>query len=380
MKAIARTIFDQEHDIFRRSVAHFVEAELVPKHADWEHAGQVPREVWRKAGEAGLLLCAVAEEFGGAGGNFLHSAVVIEELARAGITGPSFALHSDVVAPYLVSYGSSEQKRRWLPDMALGAAPGAIAMTEPNAGSDLQAIRTTVRRDGGQLVINGSKTYISNARGAAFVIVACKDANGGLSLVLVETNTPGFRLGRRFDKIGCKAQDLSELFFDDCRVSADNLIGKAGQGMHQLMQMLPQERLLQAVRAVAAAEAMLEWTVDHVRDRQAFGRPLAGFQAIGFKLAELHAEILAQRVLVDRCLMIHVDEGLDGALAASLKMSTCEMQGRVADACLQMFGAAGYMWETPIARAFADARQARIAGGTVEIMKVIVSRALLKPT
>lgn len=211
------------------------------------------------------------------------------------------------------------------------------------------------------------------------MIVACKDADEGLSLLLVEAGTPGFQLGRRFDKIGCKAQDLSEMFFNDCRVPAGNLIGTRGHGMRHLMQMLPQERLLQALRAVAASEAMLGWTIDHVRQRRAFGRPLAGFQAIGFKLAELHAEIMAQRVLVDRCLTIHVAEGLDAALAASLKMSTCGVQGRVADACLQMFGAAGYMWETPIARAFADARQARIAGGTVEIMKVIVSRALLNP-
>ena len=374
---IPRAIFDADHLIFRETVRKVIARDIVPEHAGWESAGQIPPEAWRKAGAAGLLLCAVDETRGGGGGTFLHSAIVIEELARVGATGPCFALHSDVVAPYLTHFASDALRAHWLPMMADGRSPGAIAMTEPGAGSDLQAIRTRLRRQDGALRIDGNKCYISNARGAAFVIVACKDADhGGLTLVLVEKDRPGFRLGRRFDKIGCLAQDLSELFFDECEVPEANVIGVAGQGMAQVMRMLPQERLVQAVRAVAAAEAMFEWTIDHLQSREVFGKRLAAQQALAFKMAELHAEILAQRVLVDRCLELHLSDAMSAALAASVKMSSCEMQGHVADACLQMFGAAGFMRDTPIARAFVDARQARIAGGAVEIMKLIVSREL----
>lgn len=375
---IPRTIFDEEHRIFRQTVRRVIAREVVPHHDVWERAGVVPSIAWQTAGRAGLLLCAIDEAQGGGGGNFLHSAIVIEELARVGATGPCFALHSDVVAPYLSHFASDNLKAKWLPRMGDGSAPGAIAMTEPDSGSDLRSMRTALRREGDMLIIDGSKCYISNVRGAAFVIVVCQDREkGGLSIVLVETDRPGFRLGRLFEKIGSHAQDLSELYFADCRVPAQNLVGVAGEGMHHLMRMLPQERLVQAVRAVAAAEAMLEWTLEHVRARHVFGRPLAELQSVGFGLAERHAEIMAQRVLVDRCLELHLRGEMSGALAASVKMSSCEMQGRVADACLQLFGAAGYLRETPIARAFTDARQTRIAGGAVDIMKLVVSRHLL---
>jgi len=380
---IPRTIFQEEHEIFRQSVRRFIEAEIAPHHDDWERAGEVPAEVWKKVGDAGILCPAMSDDFGGGGGDFLHSSVVIEELARVGATGPCFALHSDVIAPYLINFGSEQLKQKWLPKMAAGIAPGAIAMTEPGGGSDVQSIATRAVRDGNDWVLNGQKVYISNARPAAFIIVACKTGDEisggkGLSLILVETDRPGFDYGRRFEKIGSHAQDLSELFFNECRIPAENLIGNEGEGFFHLMKMLPQERLVQAVRAVSSCEAMLEWTIEFVKTRKAFGRPIAGFQNTSFRLAELYSDILAQRVLVDRCLELHIAGNMGTTLAAALKMTTTELQGRVADACLQMFGAAGYMKETPIARAFIDARQTRIAGGTVEIMKHIVGRALLK--
>jgi acyl-CoA dehydrogenase len=382
MRSIPRAIYREEHTIYRDSVRRFVETHVAPRHASWEAAGEVPTDAWRRAGEAGILCCAVDAEYGGGGGDFLHSAIVIEELARVGASGPCFALHSDVVSPYIVHFGSEPLKRRWLPAMGDGSAPGAIAMSEPDGGSDLQAISTVAVPDGGSYVINGQKVWISNARCARFVIVACKTGGKqrgtGISLILVEKDRPGFSMGRRFEKIGCRAQDLSELFFNDCRVPATNLIGEEGGGFAHIMAMLPQERLVQAVRAVAACEAMLEWTIDHVKQRNVFGRRLADMQNTSFTLAGLHAEVVAQRTLVDRCLELHVAGQMDTNLSAIAKMSTCELQGRVADACLQFFGAAGFLWETPIARAFVDARQARIAGGTVEIMKLIVGRELLR--
>lgn len=382
MELIPRKIFGEEHGIFRASVRRFVETEIAPFHDSWEVAGGVPASAWQNAGAAGVLCCAVPERYGGGGGDFLHSAIVIEELARVGASGPCFALHSDVVAPYVFEFGSDDLRERWLPEMAAGTAPGAIAMTEPGGGSDLQSIRTTARLHCDEWVIDGQKTYISNARGAAFVIVACRtgapERGRELSLILVEKDRPGFELGRRFEKVGCKAQDLSELFFTGCRVPAGNVIGEIGGGFRHLTSMLPQERLVQAVRAVAASEAMLEWTVEYVRQRQAFGKKLSDFQNTSFRLAEIKAEILAQRTFVDRCLELHLAGEMDATLAAAVKMTTCETQGRVADTCLQLFGASGFMWETPIARAYADARQARIAGGTVEIMKLIIGRQLLR--
>jgi acyl-CoA dehydrogenase len=378
---IPRTVFTAEHEMFRDSVRRFVEREIVPHHAAWEEAGVVPREAWRKAGEAGLLCCAIPEEYGGMGGDFLHSAIVLEEMARFGASGPAFSLHSDIVAPYLLHYGSGEQKRCWLPAMAKGEALAAVAMTEPSGGSDLQNIRTRAIRDGDDYVLNGQKVFITNAQGADVIVVAAKTdptARGkGISLILVETDRPGFRRGKPLKKIGCKAMDTSELFFEDVRVPVTNLLGVEGRGFAQLMTELAQERLVQAVRAMAAAEAALAWTIDYTANRQAFGQTLADFQNTQFRLAEMRAELAVHRVYVDRCLEMHLQGKLDAVDAAIAKMQTTELQGKVMDQCLQLFGGWGYMWEYPIARAYADARMARIAGGSIEVMKQIIARSIL---
>jgi acyl-CoA dehydrogenase len=378
---IPRTLFAEEHEIFRASVRRFVEQEILPHHGEWEKIGVVPREAWLKAGRAGLLCCNAPEDYGGMGGTFLHSAVVIEELARVGATGPAFSLHSDIVAPYIVHYGTEAQKRRWLPAMASGEALGAVAMTEPSGGSDLRAMRTTAVRDGDEFVINGQKVFITNAQGADVIVLACKtDPAGGtkgISLILVETDRPGFSLGRKLEKIGYKAQDTSEIFFADLRVPVSNLLGEEGRGFYQLMNQLAQERLVQAVKSVATAEAALQWTIDYTAGRKAFGQTIADFQNTQFKLAELHAAITACRVLVDRCLELHVAGALDAADAAIAKLQSTELLSRTVDECLQLFGGWGYMWEMPIARAYADSRMARLAAGTSEVMRQIIARAIL---
>jgi len=377
---IPRTIFSEEHEIFRASARRFIAAEIVPHYPAWDRDGLVPREIWRQAGAAGLLLCNAPEEFGGAGGDFLFSAIVMEELARVGANGVFFHLHSDIVAPYLVKYGTAAQKQAWLPRLASGEAIGAIAMTEPSAGSDLQAIRSTARRDGEHYVVNGQKVFISNGQQADLVIVAVKtdptQGARGMSLLLVEADRAGFRRGRKLAKIGLHAQDTSELFFEDVRVPAGNVLGGEGQGFGLLMNELAQERLTQAVRAVATSEAALEWTVEYVQQRHAFGKPIAAFQNTQFVLAGLKAEILAQRVLVDRCLELHVAGQFDAVDAAMAKITTIDLQSRVIDQCLQLFGGYGYMTEFPIARAWADARYGKIAGGSMETMKLIIARSL----
>ncbi len=378
---IPRTLFSPEHDLFRETVRRFVENEITPHHAKWEKAGEVPRELWRKAGETGLLCPNVPEEYGGMGGDFLHSAIMMEEMARAGATGPTFYLHSDIVAPYFVDFGTEEQKRKWLPKMATGEVVVAVGMTEPSSGSDLQGMRTTAVRDGDEYVINGQKVFITNGTTADVLVLACKTdpkAGGkGVSLILVETDRKGFERGRRLEKIGCKAQDTAELFFANLRVPVTNLLGQEGRGFIHLMTQLTQERLIQAIRAVAASEAMLQWTIEYVSQRQMFGQTLADFQNTQFKLAEMHSEILGQRVLVDRCIELHLHGKLDPVDAASAKMITTETQGKVADQCLQLFGGWGFMWEYPIARAYADARMTRIGGGATEVMKQIIGRSLL---
>jgi acyl-CoA dehydrogenase len=375
-----RPIFTPEHELFRDSVRRFVAEEVVPHHPDWEAEGIVPRDVWRKAGAAGLLCCTVPETYGGAGADFLYSAVVIEELARAGTSGPGFSLQTDIITPYMLHYGSEEQKRDWLPRMVSGEAITAIAMTEPGTGSDLQGVRTTAIADGNEMVVNGQKTFITNGQNADLVIVVAKtdpsQGAHGTSLVLVETDRDGFSRGRNLDKIGLKAQDTSELFFDNVRVPRTHLLGEEGGGFKQLMQELPQERLVIAVGAVAAAEAALEGTLDYTRERQAFGQAIAEFQATRFTLAELKTEITVGRAFLDRCLDMHLAGQLDVPTAAMAKLWCTELQGRVIDQCLQLHGGYGYMWEYPIARAWADARVQRIYGGTSEIMKEVISRSL----
>ncbi len=379
---IPRTVFAAEHELFRATVRAFMEKEVVPYHADWERDGIVSREVWLKAGETGLLCCDIPEEYGGGGADFLFSAIVVEELARAGASGPAFYLHSDIVAPYILHYGSEDQKRTWLPKMARGEVIGAVSMTEPGAGSDLQGIRTRAVADGNHYVINGQKTFITNGQLADVVVVVAKtdpDARArGISLILVERERDGFERGRNLEKIGYKAQDTSELFFNDVRVPRTNLLGsEEGQGFIQLMEQLPQERLLVAIRCAAMIEAALEQTVAYTQERQAFGRPIAGFQNTRFKLADAKAAATVTRTFVDRCLELHLDGGLTQEDAAIAKLHTTELLCKVLDDCLQMHGGYGYMWEFPIARAWADARVGRIAGGSSEIMREIIGRSLL---
>ena len=376
----ARSVFSEEHEVFRQSVRRFCETEIAPHHAEWEHNGAVSREVWLKAGEQGLLCCSVPEEFGGPGGDFLMSAIVVEELSRIGATGPGFYLHSEIVAPYLVHYGTEDQQREWLPKMVRGETIGAVAMSEPAAGSDLQGIKTTAIRDGDDLVINGSKVFITNGQLSDLVIVVAKtDPNAGAkgtSLVLVERGREGFNRGRNLEKIGWKAQDTSELFFDNVRVPVTNLLGGENRGFIQLVEQLPQERLLVSMRAATAIETALEWTVKYTSDRKAFGKSIAEFQNTRFKLAEVKAKATMMRVFIDHCIQQHMDGELAATDAAIAKLQSTEMLSDVLDECLQLHGGYGYMWEYPIARAWADARMSRIAGGTSEIMKEIIGRSL----
>jgi acyl-CoA dehydrogenase len=378
---IPRTIFTPDHDTFRDTVRRFIAEHVVPHHAEWEKAGQVPRSLWLKAGELGLLCCNVPEEYGGMGGDFLHSTILIEEMARVGATGPTFYLHSDIVAPYLVDFGTKAQKKKWLPKMATGEVVVALGMSEPSGGSDVQAMRTQAIRDGDEYVINGQKVFITNGHSADLLLLACKTdpkARGrGVSLILVETNREGFKRGRKLEKIGCKAQDTSELFFADVRVPADNLLSSEGSGFVMLMTQLAQERLIQGIRAVSSCEAALEWTIAYVSERNMFGQTLSDFQNTRFKLAGLHAEVMAQRVFVDRCIELHLMAKLDAVDSATCKLITTELQGRVMDECLQFFGGWGYMWEYPIARAYADARMSRVGGGAAEVMRQIIANAIL---
>ncbi|MCA0922672.1 acyl-CoA dehydrogenase family protein [Pseudooceanicola nanhaiensis] len=375
-----RSVFNEDHEMFRDQVRRFVETEIAPNHAQWEKDGRVSREAWLKAGENGLLCAAMPEEYGGAGADFLFSMVVMEELSRAGAMGPGFSLHSDIVAPYILHYGTEAQKAEWLPKMARGEAIGAIAMTEPAAGSDVQGIKTTAVRDGDDFVINGQKVFITNGGNCDILVLACKTDPSlgakGTSLILVPTDTPGFRKGQLLEKLGWKAQDTAELFFDDMRVPVSNLLGTEGRGFVQLMEQLPQERLLQCVRATAALESALEWTVEHVTQRKAFGKTIGDFQNTRFKLAEIKAQAVLLRVFTDRCLEMHMARELDSVDAAIGKMLTSETLCKCLDDMLQMFGGYGYMWEYPIARAWADARVGRIAGGTGEIMREIIGRQL----
>lgn len=377
-----RPFFTAEHHIYRNSVRRFVESELVPHHADWEAAGIVPREVWRKAGEVGMLCPNIPEAYGGMAADWLYNVVVIEELARAGITGPGFMIHSDLAAPYLLAWGSEELKRKWLPKMVAGEAIGALGMTEPGAGSDVKNIRTRAVRDGDEWVINGQKVYISNGQLADIVILACKTDAGegarGVSLIVVESDRAGFERGRNLDKIGLKAQDTSELFFNDVRVPVGNLLGTEGQGFAMMMTKLAQERLAQAVRSVCVSEAAIQWTVDYTRQRKAFGGTIADFQNTQFVLAQLATETTAARVFTDWCIQRFMDSDLGAVDAAKVKLLVTDLHCKVVDQCLQFFGGYGYMTEYPIARAYIDARITRIAGGATEVMKQIIGRDLFR--
>ncbi len=378
---IPRKIFAEEHEIFRDSVRRFFDAEVVPHYEDWEAAGMAPRELWGKLGDAGFLCPMVPEEYGGVGGDYLFNAIIDEEIMRYGVAGiAGISVHNDIIVPYLVDYGTEEQKSTWLPRMVSGEVVTAIGMTEPGGGSDLQAIRTTAKLDGNHYVINGQKTFISNGQTADMVLAAVKtDADEGArgtSLVMIEADREGYSRGRNLKKIGQRAGDTSELFFADVRVPTTNMVGEEGQGFRYMMEKLPQERLAIAVMAIAHAEAALEWTVEYVKERKAFRRSIAEFQNTRFKMAEMHADVTAGRTFVDRCLELHLDGGLDVPTAAMAKFWLTEVECRVMDECLQLHGGYGYMREFPIARAWADARVQRIYGGTTEIMKEIVARSI----
>jgi acyl-CoA dehydrogenase len=370
----------EEHRMLQDAVARYIAGRWVPRAAEFRQAGLMGPEVWREAGANGLLCASTPEEYGGGGGDFGHEAVILLEQAKANLSGWGGGLHSAIVAPYLLHYGTEEQKRRWLPKMCTGEYIAAIAMTEPGTGSDLQSVRTGARRDGDHYVINGTKTFITNGQNANLIVVVCKtggDAGAkGISLLMVETEqSPGFRRGRRLDKVGMKAQDTSELFFDDVRVPADNLIGsKEGQGFFQLMEQLPQERLIIAVSGVGAMERALDETLRYTKERKAFGKTVWDFQNTRFKLAEVQAVVLAARAFVDACMVAHLKGELDAARAALAKSWVSEQQCKVMDECLQLFGGYGYMMEYPIAELFVDARVQRIYGGTNEIMKELASR------
>jgi acyl-CoA dehydrogenase len=376
----ARSVFNADHEIFRNQVRRFFEREIVPYHRDWERAEIVPREVWLKAGAEGLLCPMMAEEHGGAGADFGYAAIIIEEIARTNASGIGFPLHSDIVVPYIEEFATPARKREWLPRMAKGEIITAIAMTEPGMGSDLKAMRTTARRDGSDWIINGSKTFISNGQNCGLVIVACKTDPGagrkGISLICVEEGTPGFTKGRNLEKIGLHAADTSELFFDDVRVPAENLLGDENAGFSYLIRNLPQERLVIAVRSAMSMEVMLQKTIDYAKDRKAFGQTVFDFQHNRFKLAELRAQANMFRVFCDHCLALHMNGGLSIDLAAQAKLLGTEMQNRLLDDCLQIHGGNGYMADYEIGRAWADARVGRIYGGSSEIMKEIIARTL----
>ena len=374
-------LYEPEHEDFRTSVRTFVEREVEPFHPGWETEGVVDRHVWLAAGEAGILGTDVPAEYGGGGEpDFRFQAVVLEELVRAGATGPGFGLHNAVVAPYLVELGTHEQKSRWLPGFCSGELITAIAMTEPDAGSDVAGIRTTARRDGDDFVVNGAKTFITNGILADAVIVVAKTAPDrgmyGLSLFVVERGMPGFARGRRLSKIGLKAQDTAELVFDDVRVPAANVLGEIDHGFEYLLARLPGERLAIAVGSIAAVETMIELTVRHCRDRKAFGRGIGSFQNTRFVLADLATRAEITRAFVNDCVVAYNQHRLTARHAAMAKWWASELQNECAAKCLQLHGGYGFMTEYPIARHFLDARVQTIYGGTTEIMKDLVALSL----
>ncbi len=377
---ISRTLFGPEHETFRDSVRRFMEAEVKPHDERWQEQGYVDREVWRKAGANGFLCCSMPEEYGGSGADKLYSVVTIEEQARANNSSLGWGLHSEIVAPYLLNYGAEALRKKYLPKMASGEMIGAIAMSEPGAGSDLQSVKTRAIRKGERYLVNGSKTFITNGWNCDLVIVVAKTdpAKGakGTSLVVVDTAMKGFTKGKRLKKMGLKGQDTAELFFDNVEVPAGNLLGQENNGFIYLMQELPWERMQIAIAAVAKAEAAISWTIDYVRERKAFGKPVASFQTTRFKLAELATEVQVARVFVDQCIELLLAKKLDTATASMAKYWTTDLECKVIDECLQLHGGYGYMWEFPIARAYVDARVQRIYGGTNEIMKEVISRSL----
>lgn len=377
-----RTLFSEEHEMFRDSVRKFIDKEIAPYHAQWEKDGVVPRDVWLKAGEAGMLCCTVPEEYGGLGLDYLFDVVVFEEINRGGWTGPGFLIHCDLVATYIKSFGTEEQKQQWLPKMVTGEAIGSLGMTEPHAGSDLKAIKTKAVRDGDDYIINGQKVFISNGQSCDVLVLATKTDSAagahGVTLFLVDCSLPGFKRGKNLEKLGLKGQDTSELFFENMRVPASAMLGKEGEGFKLMMTKLAQERLAQAIRSATVAETVVDWTIDYTAQRKAFGKTIADFQNTQFKMAELKTEAVIGRVFTDACIEKFMKGELTEIDAAMAKMWLSNLHCKVVDECLQLFGGWGYMWEYPIARAYADARIVKIAGGSIEVMKHIIGRAIYK--
>lgn len=375
---VDRPLFSQEHEQFRDTVRRFLETELVPHHAQWEKDQVVPREIWRKAGDMGLLCPDMPEEYGGAGADWLYNVVVIEEVSRAGLTGPGFMVHSEMCAPYILDYANEEVKREWLPKMVTGEAIGAIGLTEPGAGSDLKNIKMRAERDGDEYVLNGQKVYISNGQNADIVMTATKTdpkaGAKGVTLMVVPTATKGFERGRNLEKLGLKAQDTSELFYTDVRISVANRMGEEGSGFSMLMTKLSQERMTQAIRSCAVAEKTLADAVAYVKERKAFDHTIGDFQNTQFVLAQLDAEVTQLRVFVDHCIQLHMQGALSPVMAAKAKLLASDLHCKVVDQCLQFYGGYGYMLEYPIARAYIDARIVKIAGGAMEVMKQIIWR------
>jgi alkylation response protein AidB-like acyl-CoA dehydrogenase len=375
-----RNLFNEDHESFRSMVRRFIDNEIAPYHAQWEESGVVPRELWLKAGAAGMLCCTVPEQYGGVGADYLFDVVVFEEMARSGFSGPGFMIHCDLVATYIASFGTEAQKKKWLPLMVAGEAIGSLGMTEPHAGSDLKAIRTKAVRDGDDFVISGQKVFISNGQLCDVIVLATKtDSTAGakgVTLFLVDTSLPGFRRGKNLHKLGMKAQDTSELFFDEVRVPATAMLGEEGRGFELMMTKLAQERLAQAIRSATVAETVIDWTIEYTGNRKAFGKTIGDFQNTQFKMAELKTEAVVGRQFTDKCIETFMKGELNAVDAAMAKMWLSNMHCKVVDECLQLFGGWGYMWEYPIARAYADARIVKIAGGSVEVMKHIIGRQL----
>ncbi|MCB2107620.1 MAG: acyl-CoA dehydrogenase family protein [Rhodobacteraceae bacterium] len=379
---LKRNVYGEDHELYRSTVRRFLEKEAVPYHDAWEEDGITPKDFWLKAGAQGLLCPQIPEAYGGPGGDYKYLAIVNEEAGLLGISAANFQVHSDIAAAYVLHFGTEPVKQRLLPKMVAGEAIGAIVMTEPNTGSDLQAVRTTAVRDGDHYVLNGAKTFISNGINADVLITVAKtdpaQGSRGISLFIVEGGMAGFERGKRLKKLGMKGQDTAELFFNDVRVPAENLLGEENKGFAYLMEELPQERLAIAIIAVAASQRAFDLTIAYTRERKAFKQRILDFQNTRFKLAEIKAELAAAWAYLDQCIVAHAAGELEVHDAAALKLWTTELQGRVMDECLQLFGGYGYMSEYPISRMYADARIQRIYGGTSEIMKEIIARSIDK--
>jgi len=377
---IPRTIYAEEHEIFRDSVARFLQEEVLPVYESWEDAGRTPRDIWLRAGEVGLLGTSTPEEYGGIGGDFLFDSIVIEELGRYGVAAPAWDMHAYIIAPILQNFCTDEQKKAWLPKMVTGEWISAIGLTEPGGGSDMKEIKTNAKVDGVDYIINGAKTFITNGHIADYVLLATKTDPSlgakGVSMFWVDLSLPGVSRGKNLKKIGNKAQDTAELFFDDVRVPAANLVGELNQGWALLMDGLAQERLVVAVRSIVLAEAAVDQTIEYTKQRKTFGQTVFDFQNTQFKLAEMTADVEAGRPFIDRCIELHAKGECSMYLAAKAKLWATELADRVLDDCLQLHGGYGYVWEFPIARAWADARVHRIYAGTNEVMKYIIAKSL----